>query len=196
MAAERWEEAILAYRQALKDDPLNPSRQGKYGLARERAAATYAERARTFLKGKQIDLALEEFKRALAIIPSSPDYQAGFMQATRVKESRSQYREAERLAQLGRVEEAMSGFARAAELDPTYQEALEHIARLTEVQQGLARDERSRQPVTLKFKNAGIKEVLEGWRRSADLRWFRQGRPERPSFPFRFRTHLLRKRCT
>ncbi|MBH0200999.1 MAG: hypothetical protein HP496_01535 [Nitrospira sp.] len=161
LAAERWEEAILAYKQALKDDPFDPSLQGKYGLARERAAAAYAERGRALLKEKQIDLALDEFKRALAINPSSADLQVGFMQATRVKESRSQYREAERLAHLGRIEEAMSGFARAVELDPTYQEALENITRLTESQQGLARDERSRQPVTLKFKNAGIKEVLE-----------------------------------
>lgn len=162
LAAERWEEAILAYKQALKDDPFDPLLQGKYGLARERAAATYAERGRTFLKEKQIDLALDEFKRTLAINPSSANYQASFMQATRMKESRSQYREADRLAQLGRIEEAMSGFARAVELDPTYQEALEKIARLSEAQQGLARDERSRQPVTLKFKNAGIKEVLDG----------------------------------
>jgi general secretion pathway protein D len=162
LAAERWEEAVLAYKQALKDDPFDPSLQGKYALARERAAMVYAERGRTFLKEKQIDLALEEFKRALAINPSSADYQAGFMEATRVKESRSQYREAERLAQLGRIEEAMSGFARAAELDPTSQEALENISRLTEEQQVLARGDRSRQPVTLKFKNAGIKEVLEG----------------------------------
>ncbi len=162
LAAERWEEAILAYKQALKEDPFDPSLQGKYVLARERAAATYAERGRTFLNEKQIDLALEEFKRALAIEPSSADHQAGFMEATRVKESRSQYREAERLVQLGRNEEAMSGFARAVELDPTYQEALESITRLTEKQQRLARDERSRQPVTLKFKNAGLKEILEG----------------------------------
>ena len=162
LAAERWEEAILAYKQALKDDPFDFSLQSKYALARERAAMMYAERGRTLLKEKQIDLALEEFKRALAIIPSSADYQAGFMEATRVKESRSQYREAERLAQLGRTEEAMSGFARAAELDPTYQEALENISRLTDEQQGFARGERSKQPVTLKFKNAGMKEVLEG----------------------------------
>jgi general secretion pathway protein D len=162
LAAERWDEAILAYKQALKDDPFDPALQGKYALARERAAATYADRGRTFLKEKQINLALEEFKRALAIDPSSADHQAGFMEATRVKESRSQYREAERLVQLGRIEEAMSGFARAVELDPTYQEALESITRLTEEQQGRARGERSKQPVTLKFKNAGIKEVLEG----------------------------------
>jgi general secretion pathway protein D len=162
LAAERWDEAILAYKQALKDDPFDPALQGKYALARERAAAAYAERGRTFLKERQINLALEEFKRALAIDPSNADHQAGFMEATRVKESRSQYREAERLVQLGRIEEAMSGFARAVELDPTYQEALESIARLTEEQQGRARGERSKQPVTLKFKNAGIKEVLEG----------------------------------
>ena len=162
LAAERWEEAILAYKQALKEDPFDSSLQGKYTLARERAAATYVDRGRTFLKEKQFDLALEEFKRALAINPSSADHQAGFMEATREKESRSQYREAERLAQLGRIEEAMSGFVRAVELDPTYQEALERITRLTEEQQRVERGERSRQPVTLKFKKAGIKEVLEG----------------------------------
>lgn len=161
LAGERWEEASLAYKQALKDHPFEPSLQRKYALARERAAAMHAERGRAFLKEKQFDLALEEFKRALAIDPSSVDLQAGFMETTRVKESRSHYREAERLVQHGRIDEAMSSFGRAVELDPTYHEALERITRLTEEQQGLARDERSRQPVALKFKNAGIKEVLE-----------------------------------
>ncbi len=161
LAEERWEEAILAYKHALKEDPFDPSLQRKYALARERAAATHAEQGRAYLKEKQFDLALEEFKRALTIDPSSADHQAGFMETTRVKESRSHYREAERLAQHGRIEEAMGSFGRAVELDPTYQEALEGITRLTEEQQGLARGERSRQPVTLKFKNAGIKEVLE-----------------------------------
>ncbi|OQW37812.1 MAG: hypothetical protein A4E19_12380 [Nitrospira sp. SG-bin1] len=162
LAAERWEEAILAYKQALKEDPFNTSLQGKYMLARERTATMYAERGRTFLKDKQFDLALEEYKRALAIEPSSGEYHAGFQEATRLKEARSQYHEGERFAQLGRVEEAMTGFVRAAELDPSYQEALESITRLSEEQQRLTRDERSMQSVTLKFKNAGIKEVLEG----------------------------------
>ncbi|HMS83211.1 MAG TPA: hypothetical protein PKD12_06145, partial [Nitrospira sp.] len=122
----------------------------------------YAERGRTLLKEKQVDLALEEFKHALAIEPSNAEYQAGFQNATRVKESRSQYREAERLAQLGRTEEALSRFSRAAELDPTYHEPLERISRLAEEQQARTRAAHSRQPVTLKFKNAGIREVLEG----------------------------------
>ena len=162
LAAGNWEEASLAYKQALKDDPFDPSLQSKYTLARERAAAMYEERGRAFLKDHQVDSAIEQFKRALTIEPASTEHQSSLSEAIRLKEARSQYREAERLAQLGRTDEAMGGFARAAELDPTFRDPLESISRLTEEQQALMRNDRLKQPVTLRFRNAGIKEVLEG----------------------------------
>ena len=162
LAAGNWEDASLAYKQALREAPFDAALQSKYVLARERAAAMYEERGRALLKEKQFDLAIEEFKRALTIEPSGAEHQASLLEATRMKESRSQYREAERLAQLGRTDEAMNGFMRAAELDPTYREPLDSISRLSEEQQGLMRGDRLKQPVTLKFKSAGIKEVLEG----------------------------------
>jgi general secretion pathway protein D len=117
LAAGKWEEATLAYRQALKEAPFDTSLQEKYNLARERAAAQYQERGRTALKEHQIDLAAEQFKRALSIEPSNPEHQAALAEALRLKEAREQYREADRLAQLGRVDEAMEGFARSAELN-------------------------------------------------------------------------------
>lgn len=162
LAAGNWEEASRAYKQALQGAPFDAALQGKYVLARERAAAMYEERGRGFLKEKQFDFAIEEFKRALTIEPSNAEHQTSLLEATRMKESRSQHREAERLAQLGRTDEAMNGFMRAAELDPTYREPLDSISRLSEAQQGILRGDRLKQPVTLKFKNAGIKEVLEG----------------------------------
>lgn len=162
LAAGNWEEAILAYRQALKDDPFDPALQGKYTMARERAAAMYEERGRAFLKDRQLDLAIEEFKRALSIEPSNPEHQSGLSEALRLKEARDHYREAERLAQLGRAEEAMEGYARATELDPTFKAPLDSITKLTEEQQALHRDDRLKQPVTLRFRNAGLKDVLEG----------------------------------
>ena len=162
LAAGNWEEASLAYKQALKDAPFDPPLQSKYAMARERAAAMYEDRGRGFLKDRQMDLAIEQFKRALTIEPSSAEHQASLSEAIRLKEARSQHREAERLAQLGRTDEAMGGFARAAELDPTFRDPLESISRLTEEQQSLMRGDRLKQPVTLKFRNAGIKEVLEG----------------------------------
>lgn len=162
LAAGKWEEASLAYRLALKDDPFNLSLQSKYAMARERAAAEYEERGRALLKEGQIDPALEQFRRALTIDPASSAYQSDVAQANRLKESRQQLREAERMAQLGRTDEALEGFTRATELDPTYQEAIEGITRITETQQALAREDRRKQPITLRFRNAGLKEVLEG----------------------------------
>lgn len=169
LAAGHWEEARLAYKQALKDDPFDSSLQSKYVLARERAAAMYEDRGRAFLKERRLDLAIEEFKHALTLEPSSVEHQASLAEAIRLKESRSQYREAERLVQLGRTDEAIEGFTRSAELDPAFREPLESISRLTEEQQALMRGDRLKQPVTLKFRNAGIKEVLEGVAKAGGL---------------------------
>ncbi|BCA54077.1 putative General secretion pathway protein D [Nitrospira sp. KM1] len=162
LAAGKWEEAVLAYRQALKDDPFNPSLQDKYAMARERAAAQYEDRGRALLKERQIEPAAEQFKKALSMEPTNPEHQSGFAEAMRLKESRLQYREAERLVQLGRTDEAMEAFSKAAELDPSYSEALEGISQLTAEQQASDREDRRKQPVTLRFRNAGLKDVLEG----------------------------------
>ena len=162
LAAGKWEEATIAYRQALKEAPFDASLQEKFNLARERAAAQYQERGRNALKEHHLDPAIEHFKRALSIEPSNPEHQAGLTEALRLKDAREHFREADRLAQLGRVDEAMEGYARSAELDPTFAEPLEGISKLTEDQQARDRDDQRKQPITLRFRNAGLKEVLEG----------------------------------
>ncbi|ULA69302.1 MAG: Putative General secretion pathway protein D [Nitrospira sp.] len=169
LAAGNWEEASVAFRQALKDDPFEPSLQNKYRISRERAAAAHDERGRQLLKDRQFDQAAEEFKRALTIEPTSKEYEAGLTEALRFKESRDRYREAERLAQLGRVTEAMTGYMRAVELDPTYKDALEGVARLSAEQHAVDRDDRQKQPVTLQFRNAGLKEVVEALGKAAHV---------------------------
>ena len=44
LAAGNWEEASLAYKEALKNDPFDPGLTSKYALARERAAGLSHER--------------------------------------------------------------------------------------------------------------------------------------------------------
>ena len=75
LAAGNWEEASLAYKEALKNDPFDPGLTSKYAMARERAAGMYHERGQALLKERQLDLAIEQFKRALTIEPSSLVYQ-------------------------------------------------------------------------------------------------------------------------
>lgn len=169
LAAGNWEEATVAYRQALKDAPFDLSLQNKYAIARERAAAMHEERGRQLLKDRQLELAADEFKRALTIEPTSKEHESGLTEALRLKEARDRYREAERLAQLGRVPEAMEGYRRAVELDPSYKDALDGVSRLSEEQHALDRDDRQKQPVTLQFRNAGLKEVLEALGKAAHV---------------------------
>lgn len=169
LAAGNWEEASVAYRQALKDDPFEPSLQNKYRVSRERAAAAHDERGRQLLKDHQFDQAAEEFKRALTIEPTSKEYEAGLTEALRLREARERYREAERLAQVGRVSEAMTVYRRAVELDPTYKDAIEGVARLSAEQHAADRDDRQKQPVTLQFRNAGLKEVVEALGKAAHV---------------------------
>src|SRR5215510_15777240 len=107
LAAGNWEEASLAYKQALKDDPFNPTLQSKYAMSRERAAAVYDEKGQAYLKDRQLDLAVQQFKQALAIDPANPQYQAGLAESLRLKDARERYKDAERLAQIGRAEDAM-----------------------------------------------------------------------------------------
>jgi general secretion pathway protein D len=169
LSAGNWEEASLAYKQALKDDPFNPTLQNKYAMARERAAAAFEERGRNYLKDRQFDLATQQFKQALTIDPTNQEHQAGLAESLRLKDARDLFKEADRLAQIGRTEEAMEQYAKAAELDPSFKEPLESISKLTETQQALGRDDRRKQPVTLRFRNAGLKEVLEGLGKAGGL---------------------------
>ncbi len=50
LAGGNWEEAALAYQQALREDPFDPGLQRKYALARERAAAQHAQRGLSLMK--------------------------------------------------------------------------------------------------------------------------------------------------
>ena len=132
MASGSWEEAMTAYQLALKEDPFNPSLQHKFELARERTASKYEEQGRTYLKERQIELAVEAFKRALTLEPMNRAHQEGLTEGLRLKEAGNRVREAEKLAQLGRREDAFQAYTHAAELDPSSDKASEGIARLSE----------------------------------------------------------------
>ena len=56
----------------------------------------------------------------------------------------------------------MEGYARSADLDPSFSEALEGISKLTEDQQARAREDQRKQPVTLRFRNAGRGKYSKG----------------------------------
>ena len=107
LEAGRWEEASIAYKQALKDDPFDSSLQSKYAMSKEhttlqcmKSAGAVPKIARPIWRLNNSNMRSLLNQQAQSISPV----------CRRPSASRSrvpQYHDAERLAQLGRTDEAM-----------------------------------------------------------------------------------------
>ena len=166
---ENWEEALLAYKEALKEDPFDEQLLEKVSLATRRTASVYLEQGHGFLKQRQFTRALAAYKRALKLQYTKELHHSALANALRLKKAEDLAFEADKLRLLGRVDEAMDSYQRAAELDPNLDIALEGIASISEQQQASQRTQSLAQPVTLRFRKAGLKEVFEGLSRAAGI---------------------------
>jgi general secretion pathway protein D len=165
MEQGKWEEAIVAYQEILKDDPFNASIQSKLSIAKSRASGLYAEQGRIFLKERKNQAALESFKRALLLEPSRAEIQQLIAAALRSKEAEDNLLAGQKLMKAGRLEEAAEALEQALQLDPGLIAAQDALVQIAEKQRaaisGTLFSSAARQPVTLKFQNARTKEVFE-----------------------------------
>ena len=165
MEQGKWEEAIVAYQEMLKDDPFNTAVQSKLAVAKGLAATGYADQGRAFLKEHKTQLALESFKRALLLEPSRVEIQQLVTQALRAKEAEDNLSAGQKLLKAGRLEEAAEAMEQALQFDPSLAAAQDALVQIAEAQRAARAGDlasgASRQPVTLKFQNARTREVFE-----------------------------------
>ena len=117
----------------------------------------------------RVELAIDALQQALRINPTVRSHQGAFAEALRMKESRALVKEGDKLRQVGRVEEAMEAYRQAVELDPDLEQALNGVITLSDEQHQAIRVSRLSKRVTLRFRNAGLKEVFEGLSRAAGI---------------------------
>ncbi len=168
-AQGHWDEAVAAYRTAVRKDPFNKDIQKAYDEAKARAAERHYAAGREFLKENRILEALEEFRRALGLDPSRSEHHAALGDAMRLKEAREKLQAAEKLRSLGRLEDALDAYERAVELDPSLTKALEGITAIAQQQRAAKLVGLSGQPITLRFQNARLKEVFEIFARAGNI---------------------------
>ena len=166
---ENWEEALLAYQEALKENPFDDQLLGKVFLAKRRTASVYLEQGNKFLKQRHFTRAIEAYKRALKLQPTKELHHSALANVFRLKKAEELAFEADKLRLLGRLDEAMDSYQRSAELDPDLEMALEGVASLSEQQHASKRTDALAQPVTLRFRKAGLKEVFEGLSRASGI---------------------------
>lgn len=164
-----WDQAVSAYREALKKNPFDADVQARLDQARAHAAAFHYAEGRKALTEQRLIEALREFKQALGLDPSKQEHHEGMAEALRLKEARDQVEAAGKYVSLGRSDEALAAYERAVELDPSLTQALDAITLLTRQQRAEKSLGGSSQPVTLRFQNAKLKEVFEILARTAGV---------------------------
>ena len=164
-----WDGAMALYTQALRDDPFNDDLQKKVDIAKENAARGHYKKGQEWLKASKVPEALQEFQLASGLDPYKPEYQAGLLDALRLKDANQALTDGKKLHSLGRLDEALANYERAIQLNPDLLEALDQITAIAQYQQAYQTMGQTTEPVTMRFQNTRLKQVFEILARTADI---------------------------
>ena len=164
-----WDGAVALYSKAFREDPFNDELREKLDKSKERAALNHYKKGKEWLKAQKIPDALQEFQLASSLDPYKPEYQAGLIDALRLKDANQALTEGNQLHSLGRLDEALSHYERAIQLNPELEQALEQITAIAQYQEGYQAMGQTTEPVTMRFQNTRLKQVFEILARTADI---------------------------
>ncbi len=137
--------------------------------SKERAAQGHYKKGQEWLKASKIPEALQEFQLASGLDPYKPEYQAGLLDALRLKDANQALTDGKKLHSLGRLDEALSHYERAIQLNPDLTEALDQITAISQYQEAYETMGQTTEPVTMRFQNTRLKQVFEILARTADI---------------------------
>lgn len=160
----KYEEAMYSYAEAFRKD----SDVGEYRLrflnARGKAADVRYKRGNKLLVQGDYAAALEELRTGLGFEPTEARFEQLIEKASRLKEAQQAYQEGLDFEKANKLRDAYRMFARAVELNPDnrdYKIAQGRILGLRKSRlEGFELSLKSAKPITLKFREARIKEVF------------------------------------
>ncbi|MBI5492859.1 MAG: secretin and TonB N-terminal domain-containing protein [Deltaproteobacteria bacterium] len=166
MAARgEWDEAVLTYRDVYQKDPGNLGYRMKYTRAKSEAAQIHFARGEEALAKGEHESAMLEFQAALLLDSSLEKAKSSMRKAKKEMDSLYYYGKGMDALKNGDEKDAKSAFKKAVSLNRENQAAAIEIDRLKKQQKvvmdGYELDIRSQSPITLEFKDAGIKKVFE-----------------------------------
>jgi general secretion pathway protein D len=183
-AAGRWDEAVQSYLDAASRDPQNV--EVRLGLARamQEASQGQVRRGQELLKDGRIDEAAVAFRRALGYNAENTAAQVGLTRITVLRQVEERLSRARERMEKGEWRAAQVEVGAALRLDPDHPRARElqreiALSQRVEAPPKVEVDEEqaaaqmlSTKPVTLRFRDTDIKEVLEVFARTAGVNIF------------------------
>lgn len=160
----KFEEAMYSYADAFMKDPENGPYRLRFFSAREKAADIRFKAGSELLANGEYALALEQFQAGLGIDSTQGRFKQQSDIATTLKDARHAYREGLEFEKGNKLKEANLAYSRALELQPEKKEYQEAVTRITLLRKsklaGYEVNLKSAKPITLKFKDAKIKDVF------------------------------------
>lgn len=160
----RYDEAVLQYTKALNDDPDSQEYRMKLFDARNRAGLQHLNLARTYRQEGNYLQAVSEYLQTSALDPSLAIADQEMRQVQEILRADELVAEGQEFYKQRRFKQAHNNLDQALILVPNHAKALElqqkvKSAGLTLID-GVELDVTSNQPITLKFKNAKVKDVF------------------------------------
>ena len=160
----KYEEAMYSYAESFRSDPTVNEPRVRFLKTRQQAADQHFKRGSDLAaKGNHVD-ALPEFQAAQGIDPTQDRFRQQIEISTRYRNAQSAFQEGRDFEKGNKLKDAHRQYIRAAELYPQnteYQAALERITQLRKSKlEGYELRMKSGKPITLKFKEAKIKDVF------------------------------------
>lgn len=176
MRTGSYDEAVTFYMERLSESPQSIEARLKLVQALRAAAKQHAKRGAELEKSGRLDAALVEYRRALEYNTEESTAQRGADRVTTKRRAQELFHKGSQHLVKGEVREAARLLQQAMDLDPenteirdAYQEAVEQVRLATDeatraaelAATGSALGLLSSKPVTLRFKDTDITDVLE-----------------------------------
>ena len=159
-----YEEAMYSYAEAFRENPDATEYRLRFLSVRGKAADARFKRGSALFEQGDYSAALEELRAGLGFEPSEARFEQLIEKVVRLKDAQQAYQEGLLFEKTNKFREAERLFSRALELDPNnedYRAAKTRIMGLRKNRlEGFELSLKSTRPITLKFRDARIKEVF------------------------------------
>ena len=160
----KYEDAMYSYADAFREDPETSEYRLRFLNARDTAANLRYKKGDQLFEQGEYAAALAEYQTAFALDPTQEFYKQRIEVATRLKYAQQAFQEGIDFEKANKLKDADRSFAHAIELNPEnkeYKSALDRVSGLRKNKlEGYELSLKSAKPITLKFKDAKIKDVF------------------------------------
>jgi general secretion pathway protein D len=160
-----YEDAMYSYAEAFRNDPDTGEYRARFFKARETAAnLRYKRGLDQYDRGDYI-AALAEFQTAYGLDPTQERYKQKIDETVRLKDAQLAYAEGRDFEKSNKLKDANRAYLAALELHPDNKEYEQAVIRISGQRksklEGFELSLKSSKPITLKFKDAKIKDVYK-----------------------------------